>query len=268
MTPMATGWAETYCRQLALTVELLWHRELPILASAPAFAVAETIVDLGAGDGAFGRRLAAAYPDKRFLGVEPDAAIHAAGARSAFPPNYRYVHAGYESVTGTHDLLIARLVIMYLRDRDAFYAWAREHVRAAIVVNFEDSASATDPALPLFTAAIEHGMRSRADELATTHVGDRDLAGLPAEWAAAGLLPSGSATLVADISEADDRRIYHHIQRMSVMRVNPEALSRSLLDELYEWSVDPSARASIGLRYHSLLNPLLAGVELARGVVA
>jgi hypothetical protein len=264
---MATDWAEVYCRQISLMIELLWHHELPIIASAPAFAVAETIVDVGAGDGSFGRRLAAAYPDKRFLGVEPDAAIHAVGARSAFPPNYRYVHAGYESVTGTHDLLVARLVVLYIRDRDALYAWAREHVRAAIVVNHEDSADAIEPALPLVTAAIEHGTRSRADELATTYVGDRDLAGMPAEWAAAGFLPSGSATLVADISEPDDRRIFHHVQRLSVTGINPEAVSRSLLDELYEWSVDPLARASIGLTYHSVLNPLLAGAELARGVV-
>ncbi|MGH2941696.1 MAG: class I SAM-dependent methyltransferase, partial [Solirubrobacteraceae bacterium] len=253
---MATGWAEVYCRQLALTVELLWHRELPILASAPAFAAAETVVDLGAGDGTFGRRLAATFPDKRFLGVEPDAAIHAAGARSACPPNYRYMHAGYESVTGTYDLLLARLVVMYLRDRDALYAWARAHVRAAIVANYEDSASATEPPLPLVTAAIEHGTRSRADELATTYAGDRDLAGMPAEWAAAGFLPSGSAIVVADVSDADDRRVFHHIQRLSVAGINPEAISRSLLDELYAWSVDPSARASIGLSYHSLLNPL------------
>jgi hypothetical protein len=269
MTPAATSRSETYCRQLALHCELLWRYELPILASAPAFDAARTIVDLGAGCGAFGRRLAVAYPDKRFLGVEPDAAIYAVGARSAFPTNYRYEQAGYEDVTGTYDLLFARHVVMYVPDREALYAWAREHVRAAIVANWDDSVNVLEPTLPLFFAALQHGMQSRADELATTHVGDRELAGMAAEWAAAGLVPTGSATIAADVSDPDQRRVYHHIMRLSLTAINPEALTRPLIDELYEWSVNPAAHATLGEKYHSILNPIpLAHREGALAIVS
>lgn len=268
MTPTPTSFADAYCRMLSWQLELLWQHELPILASAPAFAAAETIVDLGAGPGHFGRRLAAAYPDKQFLGVEPDAAIYAVGARSPCPANYRFVNAGYESVTGTHDLLFARLVVMYLPDRDALYAWARKHVRAAIVANWDDAESSIEPALPLVTAAMEHGMRTRADELATTLVGDRNLSDMPAEWAAAGFVPTASATLVADVSEPEGLRIYHHAERMSVAATNPEALSRPLLDELYDWSLDPAARVKLGLAYHAMLNPALTSPGLAGTAVA
>ena len=266
--PLAADRTEAYCRQLTLHVELLWQHELPVLASAPEFEAAETVVDLGAGNGAFGCRLAHAFPEKRFLGVEPDPAVHEVGSRSTFPPNYRYALGGYESVSGTHDLLLARHVVMYISDRAALYAWSREHVRAAIVANWEDAATGVEPALPLHDAAIEDALASRADELATTYAGDRELGGMPAEWAAAGFLPTGSAAIVADVSEPSDRRLYHHIMRLRVTGMNPEALSRPLLDELYAWSLDPAARATIGETYHSLLNPMLASGEPAPAVDA
>lgn len=259
--PMATGLAETYCRQLTLHTELLWKHELPLLASSPAFAAAETIVDLGAGNGVFGRKLALAYPDKRFLAVEPDPAVHAIGSRSTSPPNYRYELGGYESVTGTHDLLFARHVILYLHERAAFYAWSREHVRAAIAANWDFATTAVEPAVPLHDAAIDDALDRRADELATTYAEDGDPTGMLAEWVASGFLPTACARIVADVREPDDRRLTHHIMRLRVKGMNPAALSRPLIDELYRWSVDPGARAAIGLRYDSLLNPLLAGGE-------
>jgi hypothetical protein len=248
---------------LSWQTESLWRHELPVLASAPAFVAAQTIVDIGAGNGAFGRRLASSYPDKRFLGVEPNASIFAVGARSASPPNYRYVHGGFESVSGVHDLLFARLVVMYLPDRQALYEWARRHVRAAIVVNGADAATRTEPAMPLFEAALEEGFRSRREELATTHAGDRDLDDMQAEWAAAGFLPSGSATVVANLHDPDELRLHHHVARLLVAGVNPGALTRELLDELYLWSVDPEARATLAIAYHSVHNPLLAGLGVA-----
>jgi hypothetical protein len=247
---------------LSWQTELCWRFELPVLASAPAFLAAETIIDLGAGNGAFGRRLARAYPEKRFLGLEPNDAIYAVGAQSASPPNYRYVHGGYESVAEVHDLLFARLVIMYLRDRSALYAWAQRHVRAAIVVNSDDALCAAEPALPLVDAAVAEGQRRGADELATTHVGDRDLDDMQDEWAAAGFVPAASTTVVIDVRDADDRRLYHHLTRLVVAGLNPGAVTRALLDEVYLWSVDPNARAVSGLAYHSVLNPRLAGDEV------
>jgi hypothetical protein len=265
---VAADRTETYCRQLSLHVELLWAHELPLLASAPAFVAAETIVDLGAGNGAFGRRLAAAFPEKRFLGVEPDAAIHAVGSRSPFPPNYRYALGGYQSVTGTHDLLLARHVLMYIPDRAALYAWSREHVRDAIVVDWDDTATAIEPGLPLYQAAVEDVVQSRAHELATRYVGDRGLAGMLDEWAAAGFVPSGSATIVADASDAEGRRLYHHIMRLSLAGMNSEALTRPVVDELFEWSVDPTARAAVGETCHSLHNPVLASGEPAPAAVS
>ena len=260
---MASDQTESYCRQLSLHAELLWRHELPVLESAPAFSAAETIVDVGAGNGAFGSRLAAAYPDKRFLAVEPDPAIHAIGARAAFPPNYRYVLGGYESVTGTYDLLLARHVLMFIGDRAALYAWSREHVRAAIVANWEDALFAVEPALPLNDAAIQVALERRAIERDTRYIGDRELTGMQAEWAAAGFVPAGCATIAVELSEPDDRRLYHHIMRLRVEGMRPELLSRPLLDELYRWSVDPAARATLGETYHSLHNSLLAAGEPA-----
>ena len=254
MNAVSSVWAEAYCTMLTLQVEALWRHEQPILTSLPEFAAASTIVDLGAGNGAFGRRLAAEYPDKRFLGVEPDAAIYDVASRSVFPANYEYVHAGWESVAGEHDLLLARLVIMYVPDRKALYAWAREHVHAAIVVNAEDTAATMIPEPVLATVAIRDGIRTRADELASTHAGDRDLAAMPAEWTAAGFAPSGSWTVLADLSRPADRRIYHHMTRLIVQGVNPEALSLALLNELYECSIDPDGRLTIGLTYHAFRN--------------
>lgn len=265
---MAVGWAETYCRQLSWQTEVLWRHELPVIASAPAFVAARTVLDLGAGNGAFGRRLAQAFPGKRFVGIEPNTAVHAVGARTPSPPNYRYVNSRYETVDGVHDVVFARLVVMYLPDRDAFYAWARRHARAAIVVNSEDAATSSAPAMPLVDAALREGFRARADELATTLVGDRDLQGMQHEWAAAGFLPAGSASIVADLRDPDDLRLLHHVGRNVVAAANPDAVTRELVDELYRWSTDPAARATIGMTYHCVLNPQLAGDELGRAPAA
>lgn len=247
---MAIDPTEAYCQQLSLHAELLWEHELPVIASAPGFAAAQAVLDLGAGNGAFGRRLAAAYPEKRFVGVEPDAAVHAVGARSAFPANYRYVLGGYESVNGTYDLLLARHIPMSSAARAALHAWSREHVRAVLTADWDELV--LEPPLPLYTAAMEHALRSLPDDVATRYAGDRDRAGTTAEWAAAGFLPSASATVAADLSDADGRRMYHHIMRLSLIGMNPEAVSRPLVDELYEWSLDPDARATISETYHSL----------------
>ncbi|HEX8156326.1 MAG TPA: class I SAM-dependent methyltransferase [Solirubrobacteraceae bacterium] len=268
MTLVPADPTETYCRQLSLHAELLWDHELPILASAPAFIESETIIDLGAGNGAFGRKLAVAFPDKRFLGVEPDAAIFAVGRRSAFPPNYCYVLGGYESITGTHDLLFARHVVMYVPDRPALYAWARQRVRSAIVVSWNDAASMIEPALPIYEAALQDALRSRADELATRYAGDRALAGTPAEWATAGFVHSGTAPIAAAVSDPDGRRLYHHVIRLSIMGMNPDAVSRALLDELFGWSVEPGAHAVVGETYDSLHNPVLVGAEPVRAAVS
>lgn len=268
MTLLGTDWAETYGRMLSWQTESLWRHELPVLASAPALVEAKTIVDVGAGNGAFGRRLASAFPEKRFLGVEPNAAIFAVGARSASPPNYRYVLGGFESVTGVHDLLFARLVVMYLPDRDALYAWARRHARTAIVVNGADMASTAEPEMPLVAAALEEGFRNRTEVLATTHVGDRDLDAMQDEWAAAGFLPWGSATVAAELHDPEDVRLHHHVIRLVLAGLNPDALTRDLLNELYLWSIDPEARATVGIAYHCVLNPLLAGNDIGEATVA
>ncbi len=258
---MATGWAETYSRQLTLQAEMLWRHEHPFMASIPAFAAAGTVVDFGAGNGAFGRRLAGAHPEKRFLGVEPNAEVFAVGARLASPSNYRYVHGGQDAVEGVHDLLFARLMVMYLPDRKAFYAWARQHFRTALVVNNDDAATVSVPSTPIADAAIEEGFRKSADTMGTTLVGDHDLGAMQAEWAAAGFLPAGSETLLVNLS-GPDLRLAHHVTRLVVANLNPEALTRPLLDEMYYWSLDPEARSTAGFAYHCVFNPLLADDEL------
>jgi hypothetical protein len=242
---------------------MLWRHEHPFIAAIPAFAAAETVVDLGAGNGAFGRRLAGAHPEKRFLGVEPNAEVFAAGARLASPPNYRYVLGGWDTVEGVHDLLFARLVVMYLPDRSAFYAWARQHFRTAIVVNNDDAATVSVPPTPVADAAIEEGFHKSGGTMGTTLVGDHDLGAMQAEWAAAGFLPAGSATVLANLS-GPDLRLAHHVTLLVVANLNPGALTRPLLDEMYHWSLDPEARSTVGFTYHSVFNPLLADHEVGR----
>jgi hypothetical protein len=263
--PSAT--AEAYCHQLSLHAEWIWQHELPVLAATPAFVAAETIVDIGAGNGAFGSRLAHAYPQKRFLGVEPDPAIHAVGSRSTFPPNYDFVLGGYESVTGTHDLLLARHVIWFVPDRAALYAWSREHVRAVLLINWVQDT--VEPAMPRRDAAMQDWkdrMERRPKELGG-HLPPGETPTILAEWAAAGFLPSGSRTMVVEPSHPDDHRLYHHVVRLQVESANPEALARPLLDELYEWSLDPSARVTFVQTCDSLLNPALAGTMRSPAVI-
>ena len=255
-------WAATYSRQLTLQTEMLWRHEHPFIASIPAFAAAETVVDFGAGNGAFGRRLAGAHPEKRFLGVEPNAEVFAVGARLASPPNYRYVLGGWDAVAGVHDLLFARLVVMYLPDRKAFYAWARQHFRMAIVVNNDDAATVAVPPTPIADAAIEDGFRKSGGTMGTTLVGDHDLGAMQAEWAAAGFVPAGSATFVANLS-GPDLRFAHHVSRLVLANINPDALTRPLLDEMFYWSLDPEAVSTVGFAYHSVFNPLLADHEVS-----
>jgi hypothetical protein len=265
---LPTATAEAYCHQISWHNGWIWRHELPVIASTPVFAAATTVVDLGAGDGSFGRTIAQAYPQKRFIGVELDPAIYAVGARSTFPPNYDYVLGSHESVTGTHDLLLARNMIWYVSDRPALYAWSREHARAVLLINWVRDT--VEPPLPLRDAALQDWwdrMEHRPEEL-EAHLPHDGASAIPAEWAAAGFLPGGSRTMVGEASDPDDHRLYHHVARLQVEGAKPEALTRPLLDELYEWSLDPSARVTFVQACDSLLNPALAGTMLAPGAVS
>jgi len=142
---------------LRFQVELSFDLEQSFFRSSKAWNDAETILDFGAGNGYYARRLAEKYPEKRFVCVEINEAL-AQRARCLVRP------FDIEIVIGTFvdlpndsefDFVIARHVMSYLSDRETFMRWVSSHTTSSagvLTIDADDTKYLVCPKLPSFEA--------------------------------------------------------------------------------------------------------------------
>jgi SAM-dependent methyltransferase len=257
--------ARIYDRMITLKTEAQWRTDLNVLVRSPEWLAATTVLDLGAGTGAFGRRLAAHFPTKSIVALEPDAALHALGSRAPAPPNYAYLHGGFDpGLEGFFDVLLARTVLNYMPDRRSLATWASEHCSAALVMNNDQHGSSMSPALPSYLELLSRASWSNpVDAQAVARDRDRELVDAPRVFADAGFTLTGSHTAVTELVGARGRLLAHHLLRAAAELVDPAALTMDMLDELFEWSNDDDAWLTLGATWYCFRNTPTSWLTLA-----
>lgn len=245
--------ARLYDRVLTLQTEAQWRADLDVLVRSPEWLGATTVLDLGAGNGAFGRRLATRFPTKSIVALEPDAALHALGSRAPSPPNYVYLHGGFEpGLEGFFDVLLARGVLMYMPDRRSLATWASEHCAAALIMNNAPDASSVSPALAHHAELAPNSWGHPDDQRAAAR--DRDLVDSPRVFADAGFVLAGSTTAITELWGYRGRVLAHHFLRAAGELVDPAAITVDVLDDLFEWSNQDDACLTLGATWYRFRN--------------
>lgn len=245
--------ARLYDRLLTMQAEAQLPADLDVLAGSPEWLAATTVLDLGAGNGVFGRRLAAQFPLKRIVGLEPDAQLHAIGALMPSPPNYLYLLGGFEGLEGFFDVLLARGVLMYLPERRSLARWASEHCAAALIMNNAPETYDVTPKLPRWDDVLSRTDWSHsADNRAVRR--DRELVDTPGVFAGAGFTLTGSTTAVTKLWGMHGRALAHHFLRAVAEMVDAAAVTDELLHDLFQWSLRDDACATIGGTWYRFAN--------------
>lgn len=249
--------ARLYDLVLTLQAEADWRACLDVLVRSPEWLSATTVLDLGAGNGAWGRRVAARFPMKSIVALEPDGDLHAIGAQTPSPPNFLYLNGGLESgLEGFFDVLLARGVLLHQPDRAGFARWASEHCAAALIMNHACPTVAESlwlrPKLPRVTELLSRAEgRHLADGAAQP---DRDLADTPALFADAGLTLAGSTSAITELTGMRDRPLAHHLMRALAEFYDAEAVTDDLLEELFDWSHREDARLTMAATWYRFRN--------------
>ncbi len=246
--------ARIYDRMITLKAEAQWGADLNVLVRSPEWLAATTVLDLGAGTGAFGRRVAAHFPTKSIVALEPDAALHALGARTPAPPNYAFLHGGFDpGLEGFFDVLLARTVLHYMPDPRALATWAGQHCGAALVMDNDQRRSSMKPALPSYLELLSRASWSNPVD-AQAVARDRERVDSPRVFADAGFTLTGSHTAVTELAGARGRLLAHHLLRAAAELVDPAALTMDMLDEVFEWSNDEDAWLTLGATWYRFRN--------------
>lgn len=246
--------ARLFDRMITLQAEAQWGTDLGVLVRSPEWLTATTVLDLGAGSGAFGRRLAARFPMKSIVALEPDEELYAIGARTAGPPNYVYLNTGFEpGLEGFFDVMIARRVLMYMPERRSLARWAAGHCAAVLIMNNSSEASRATPDAPLHTAFTERLDWSHPADFAA-EAREAELSDTPQVFAAAGFTLTGSTTTVTKMTGGRGRILAHHLLRSFVEIIDAAAITTDLLDELFEWSLCDDACLRLGATWYRFCN--------------
>jgi SAM-dependent methyltransferase len=156
---------ELWRRLMCLQTDLAQPLELACFFNSPAWDLAVNVLDAGTGNAYYLRRLAAYFPDKRYIGIDTDRDHIAEAARGltvkaddgpAVP--IELAVADVLQLRTTHDAILARLLIQHLPSITQFLESMQRAVRPGgvlIVIESSDERRRFVPALPSLTAFFE-----------------------------------------------------------------------------------------------------------------
>lgn len=210
------------------------------------FEQARSVIDLGCGNASFAMRLASAFPHKHFLGVDPNGSLLARGRARAMPRNLELFEGDFDALPAgaVADVLVARLMMMYVKEPEALARSASGRIPTVIVVDIADDLFDVRPALPCFAETFE-----AAREMG--NLGERrDMEADTAEiWGNAGYeLVAEEDVVVQSSSSTSMKPLMHLLMVLNAERVVGTPLSPPLIEELHGWVFDDSAYLQYGLR--------------------
>jgi len=145
---------------LRYQAELSFDFEQAFYRSSDVWRSARRVLDFGAGNCYYTRKLAEKNPEKTFVCVERDAALARRGCGWANPYKIEVVtgHSRTVADDAAFDFVVARHAMSYLADRAAFMQWVVHHTTSTaglLTIDADDSKFFVRPALPLLEAGNE-----------------------------------------------------------------------------------------------------------------
>lgn len=127
--------------------------ELPLYYRSPQWHAAQTVLDLGTGNGYYLRQLAARFPDKRYRGVDVSAELVARAGRPGIPEGVSFARRSLFDTQDPSDFVVMRLLLQHLPDIPAVLDHVASLVQrgaSALIVDADDQARFFHPDLPEF----------------------------------------------------------------------------------------------------------------------
>lgn len=236
---------DVYDQLLELQAEASFGLEQRLFAFE-GFERAERVVDLGCGNASFARRLASRFPGKDFAGIDPNGALLARGRARTIPPNLELVEGDIHALPAdaTADVLLVRLVMMYIRDPRALARAASERSPTAIVVDFADDLFEVTPAVPLFEQALT-AAAVRRRRLGERRDVQAETVGL---WEGAGYGLAEEEDVVVSSDRPLVKPLMHLLMVLNAEMAVGSPLPPPLVEELHDWAFDDDSYLQYGLR--------------------
>lgn len=236
---------DVYDKLLRLQTDMSFDLE-EVLRRSASWGRAQTVLDIGCGNGAYARRLAARYPDKRILGLEPDADLLACHKSAATPSNLKYINDHVRGLDADYfaDQAVCRLVLMYVQDPDDLARWAIDHVGSIILIDPADDLFSVSPELPGFEAILAKNSQRIAQM-----GGQRDITNRIVDiWSAAGFELMHEQDLTVPSSLRGSKHLMHHLMVLNAELIDGTPLKPDIHEELLRWSLDYNSYLQYGFR--------------------
>lgn len=136
-----------------LQVNIVFLQELSAYYTSPSWHASREVLDLGAGNGYYLKRLAERFPDKTYLGVDLAPQLVDIAQREAAGSRVRFQCADMFDTGGDYDFVVMRLLLQHLSSIDVALDKVARVTRpggSALVVDSLDPARYFHPPLPEF----------------------------------------------------------------------------------------------------------------------
>jgi SAM-dependent methyltransferase len=145
---------ETWDQMQRLQTDFAFAQELTFYYTSPQWRTAQTVLDLGTGNGYYLTKLAACFPDKRYVGIDVSPELIALAEKEAGAGNVSFSHRNLFDITEPCNFVLIRLLLQHRKDVPAIL----DHVatlispgESALIIDAHDPSRLFHPDLPEFT---------------------------------------------------------------------------------------------------------------------
>lgn len=238
---------KAYDKMLTFQVEINKEVEM-FLVQNKFFLMADSILDVGCGNGYFTAALADMYPQKQFVAIDSSKELYEFATRNNSRQNITYIHADYSELKlqKLYDFVITRLVVHIIPDRINFFQWVYERLRlggAFCVIDADDDNYSVYPEMPIFSS-LEDQTNDKIN-----HVGARDTKNIvQSEICTCGFKKDRFFTFSPNSITVDKSLIMRYM--LYVMRIEKgNQLPLEAYKELLEWYDNDDAFFQYGLYF-------------------
>ncbi|MFI6168955.1 class I SAM-dependent methyltransferase [Nocardia sp. NPDC051052] len=219
----------------------------------PQVSQSRTIVDLGCGNGTYASLLAEAFPRSSVTGVDPDPDLIAYGQNRPHPKNLKLINGDFTALETFDriDLLISRLVTMYVKQPEGIASWAKTKAQDVVIIDAADDLYEVFPDLPLFAEA-----QSKNNKRIEATGGNRDVVNRTEKiWTDAGFRLRRTHDIIVQNVPSINKYYLHHMMLLHAHVATDSPPTLELMQEIFEWSLKSDSYLQYGLRARHFNNP-------------